>query len=222
MGEAFHSVVTFLTDKSHKLSAKALVIIGVFLLMLFIDNTFGFTFFYQNEKKLAQIEQINRILSGKEEVDSATKSYLLKLKDEVVKRESLRDKVVKHLTNLNFNTIYINDNVKQSEIHVSKFWHYVSSSWIFVIMMIAMPFAAIADKKHSLGYNLFILFLVELLLFLFGLGLSKLTSYIPIFFADRIWINYIVNVLCVTVIIALPVFLIGLKEKQNKKKVAVV
>ncbi|MDO6390446.1 hypothetical protein Q4E40_09940 [Pontibacter sp. BT731] len=132
MGESINAFISFLTDKTHKLSAKAIVVIGVVLSVLFIDNVFGFTFYYQNEKKLSQIEQINRILSNEGDNEAKYRHYLLKLKEDIVQRKSLQDKTFDFLTSLDFSTINNQSEIAQESVKVSTFWHFISSSWVFV------------------------------------------------------------------------------------------
>ena len=99
----FSSIIHFLTDKTRDLSSKALFIVFGIILLIFLDNTFSFSYYYNTSQKVTQIKEINEGIKDTT-LSVSEKKKLIKLRSDIIEHKTLKDKAYDYLTNLNFET----------------------------------------------------------------------------------------------------------------------
>lgn len=218
--EFLNSIFHFFTDRTRRLSSKAIISIIVFVLIILIDNTLSFSYYYNTEKKIEQVSNINKIL-GDTTLSKPAKKELLKLREDIINRKTWKDKTWDLVSNMNFtkdNNSIVNQTSEQTEEKVderSYLWHFISSSWLILILLVAFPFIGIFDKKTPLGQAIGILLILEPTLYGLAWILAKIFSFIPIIFNNPTF-NYILNaILCVGIFALFGIF--G-KKKTNGYK----
>lgn len=209
----FTGLVSFFTDKRHSISAKLFGIILIISTVFLINNLLGFTFYYSTNQKITQIEKIERLkrdtLLGKENF-----LFLNTMEEKLKKRENVFDKFGELFSRTEFNgakekkdsllvektptNIISGENATtnteqsaQLTITRSRLWHTITSTFVFLIILIVvpfMPFIAGDFSKESLlaviGVFTTTAFLIWLFQFLLGL--------IPLINNNAIY-NYLIN-----------------------------
>ena len=215
--ELLNSIFHFFTDKTKGLSYKATLILTTIVLIILIDNTLSFSYYYNTQRKIEQIDGLNKILSDTTLTD-LEKDKLQNLRHNLIRRTTWKDRAWKLISEIKFKSEN-EENLKeppksQKEITRSYFWHYISSGWLFLLLALMMPFIGLKDKNTSLGTTLGILVIVEPIFLGIAWIYAKVFSFIPIIFGDPIY-NYILNALmCLFSVVMFA--LIG--KLQNKKK----
>ena len=210
----FSSIIHFLTDKTRNLSSKALFIVFGLILLIVLDNTFSFSYYYNTSQKVTQIKEINEGLKDSTFSDSEKKK-LLKLRNNIIEHKTLKDKTYDYLTNLNFETSD-EETRETAELEAKRNprIHFITSAWWLVlsfgIFAIVLPFVLLTDRKD---------FLTTILGFaimggfgyLIALLMSKTLSFIPLIDNNPIY-NYILNVI-LSGIVLLILLIAGKKNK---------
>jgi uncharacterized protein YnzC (UPF0291/DUF896 family) len=210
--DAFNSFLTFLVDKTRRPSHKVLMVLSAFLLLLFINNLTGFTYYYNNRNKIEQINQISRLLHD----STLSQEEIAELKDlrrNILKYRSMLDATYNWISTVSFTNESEFSAPNQPEVNKyssrNSYWHFLSASWPWIFAMLGLPFAAIADKKSPLWQNILILIFAEMILWAIAWGYAKLLSLIPIILDNSVY-NYALNIL-ISIILGLIVYL-------NRKK----
>ncbi|MBV7270560.1 DUF4131 domain-containing protein [Winogradskyella luteola] len=219
----FSSIIHFLTDKTRNLSSKALFIVFGFILLIFLDNTFSFSYYYNTSQKVTQIKEINEGLKDST-FSVSEKKKLLKLRTELIEHKTLKDKVYDYLTNLNFETSdeEATETVETVELEAKRNSriHFITSAWWLVlsfgIILIALPFVLLTERKDIFATLLGFIFLGGFA-YLIALLLSKVFSFIPLIDNNPMY-NYILNVI-LSGIILLLMLLAGKKKKTTANTV---
>ena len=213
--ELLNSIFHFFTDKTKGLSHKAALVILSIAILIILDNTLSFSYFFNTQNKIEQVSILNQVLSDStltvEEIEE-----LKNIRKDIVFRSTWKDKTWDLVSKIEFNSIQ-KDSTDQVSITIaserSYFWHFLSSGWIFILVMIVMPFVALSDKKTSISSIVAIIFLAEPMLLLMAWIFAKLFSFIPLLLGDPFY-NYIINFFLSNVII----LIISLMNKKEKKK----
>ena len=193
------------------LSSKAITTIIVIALIVLIDNTLSFSYYYNTENKIEQISNVNKLLTDTT-LTKIENQKLLNIRKDIIDRKTWKDKTWDFISNMDFrseNSLTENPTEKEIENPLSErsyLWHFISSSWLIVILMIAFPFIGIFDKKTPFGQAIGILIILEP--FLYGMAwiLAKLFSFIPIILNNPT-LNYILNaILCLGVFALFGIF----------------
>jgi len=211
--EFFAPVFSFIVDKSNKKFQKAFLIIVIISILLFLDNVFGFTYYYNLSSKVDILSKIHSILKDNV-LDLATKSKLKILTDQIIEHKSLKDKI--------WDLIYYNDKPKGFQYVL---YQYLSSSAFLIIVMIAGIFVTYKELNDPLKYILRkptsiikTYFLVELFLFTISIVISWLFSLIPLI-AGNVNYNYLANI-CLNgfIILLIDIFYLRVKKINLKNK----
>ncbi|WP_218841546.1 hypothetical protein [Winogradskyella undariae] len=218
----FSSIIHFLTDKTRNLSSKALFIVFGVLLLIVLDNTFSFSYYYNTSQKVSQIKEINEGLKDST-FSVSEKKKLLKLRNDIIEHKTLKDKTYDYLTNLNFETPdeITTETVEKVELEDKRNprIHFITSAWWLVlsfgIIAIVLPFVLLTERKDFFTTLLGFAFMGGFA-YLIALLLSKTFSFIPLIDNNPIY-NYILNVI-LSGIVLLILLLIG--KKNNKKTTA--
>ena len=223
--EFLNSIFNFFTDKTKKFTHKTLLVFASIFGLIFIDNILGFTFFYNNEKKLEQIELTNKILTDST-LNNNEKQKLIKLRTNLIEHTNIKEISWSYLSKIEFkndekltktSSKKVEEKIKtQNQIQERNyFWHFVSSGWFFLIIMVLLPIVGITNSKDSATVN-FITTIVVIPIFL-GISwvFAKIFSFIPIIYSNPIN-NYLLNGFLCLGIVLISGFLINKNEKNKK------
>lgn len=224
----FEGFFNFLFDDKKQLSQKAAVVVLVIIAIVAVDNLLGFTYYYNTEKKIQQIEKLNVIIKDST-IDNNTKETAFKLRSEIISRENFFTKIILFLKP----TIIPKENKsseiasqpldkvesRPAEINIEKnnIWFHLSSGGFYylfaLIVIIVMPFTDVATsliQKTATGL------LTGIIVAAVGLLFYWICSLIPQI-SSKSWIwNYVVNIT-----IQLSLFILsGIfnKLKRNKSR----
>lgn len=224
--DLIQSIFNFFTNRQIKFSHKTFVVILVFVIVIFIDNTLNFSEHYNNSRKLEQIESINKILLDSSLL-SNEKKILINKRYILLTSKTWKDRTCEYIFSINFNKTdqprisdpthppITNDRLKDNTERI--YWiHFVTSNCFILILMILFPIFLIKNKKHNFLDICLVVAFFYFLLFCFSLVFAKILSYIPILF-DNVIYNYIANTVINILIIALLIYL-GRKNKTSENK----
>jgi hypothetical protein len=217
----FSSILHFLTDKSRKISTKAIVIVLSLLLLAIIDNTFSFSYFYNTSNKVNQLQKISEILKDKT-LDKTENEKILLLRKDILTHQTYKDKIYNYLTNLDFDTTEKIDEAESNQIgQRNEYIHLLTSAWWLLLpiglLILLYPYIIISERKQILNTTIGLIFLTGLS-YLVSLLLSKIFSFIPLIDNNPIY-NYILNFI-LSGLILLIITLMGNKVKKMKKTIA--
>jgi len=213
----FSSIIHFLTDKTRNLSSKALFIVFGIIVLVFLDNTFSFSYYYNTSQKITQVSEINEGLKDST-FSILERKKLIKLRTNIIEHKTIKDKAYDYLTNLNFETSESDpsktiETVKLETQRNSRI-HFITSSWwiilSFGIFAIAIPFILLTQRRDIFNTLLGFIF-IEGFAYLIALLLSKIFSFIPLIDNNPIY-NYILNVILSGIIL----FILVLAGKNKK------
>ena len=219
----FSSIIHFLTDKTRNLSSKALFIVFGFILLIFLDNTFSFSYYYNTSQKVTQIKEINEGLKDST-FSISEKKKLLKLRNDIIEHKTLKDKAYDYLTNLNFEISdqETSETIETVELEAKRNSriHFITSAWWLVlsfgIFAIAIPFVLLTERKDVFTTLVGFIFMGGFA-YLIALLLSKVFSFIPLIDNNPMY-NYILNVI-LSGILLLIMLLAGKKKKTTANTV---
>ncbi|AIN75086.1 hypothetical protein SAMN02745938_1057 [Flavobacterium psychrophilum DSM 3660] len=223
--DLLNSIFHFFTDKTKKLPHKVILFLIAVILVILLDNLLSFSFSYNNGNKIEQIEGINKIIKDTT-LSDAEKKKLFILRENIVNHLTWKDKAFDFLTSIEFK------NDIESEKPIIKpigkpatkpiiasiklktrdyFWHFISSSWLFIVLMVILPFIGLLDKKTKFWESIGIIIIVEPFLYGICWVYAKMFSFIPIILDNPIY-NYILNAaLCLT-----SILVFSLLKKKTK------
>ena len=217
-----NSVIAFITDENRRLSTKAAFVIIIIATVFIVDNLMGFSFHYQKEKEITEIEKLNGILKDHSN-DSTCMAYTAILRNEIMSRRNFAERIYSFFKNISSN----NDtaakdnpptaNAKNNDVSIkSSFWTYASSGGIyFVLTIVCLPIFFLTDRKNKLIVVAATTIATASSMFIFGMFLTWFFSLIPQI-SSKTWLwNYILNLLFqITILSALLYF--AIKKSKNK------
>lgn len=210
--DLLNSFFQFITDKTQGLSHKAILIISVIILIFLIDNTLSITYYSNNTKKIDQIAKLNEVIKDTS-LTNRQRTILFQLREDIINRKTWKDKLWDFVSSIDFKDKGNSSEISNSTNDRSNFWHFISSAWIFIFLMIIFPFVGLLDKKTTLGTTLSILLIIEPLFYGMGWLFAKLFSYIPIISNNPVY-NYLLN----SILSFILIFIIGFAINSKKKK----
>lgn len=187
------------------------------IVLIIIDNTLSFTYNYNNSRKIEQIEKLNVVVTDTT-LSSVEIMELKNLRNNIINHKTWKDQIYNKLIAIDFkskdtNTIVIKNDTKLPKKERNYWIHFVSSSWLFVIVMLITPFIGLFDKKTSFSSSMIaVVFIIPIF---YGLSwiFAKTFSFIPII-NNNPNINYIIN----SALHLLIFLFIGFIIKKNEKK----
>lgn len=214
-------ITEFFFDEDRRLSSKAALVMFIILGVLFVDNYLGFSYNYNTDRKIEQVEKINALIKDTS-VDSTTKSFALNIRSEVINRKNSVDYLlslfrgksnisIKHQDNIPIDTAKNNDPII-SPIK-NNFWFNISAGGLYYLLAIIMiPMMLLTDKHTSFSQRLATGIASTISFVLFGLFFIWILGLIPqVTRTTWIW-NYIINFTIQSTTIWLLV-LLGQKKK---------
>lgn len=214
-------ITEFLFDEHRRISSKAAVVLFIILSIIFVDNYLGFSFHYNIDKRIEQVEKVNKILSDSL-VDSTTKAFALNVRSEIMERKNAVDylfsffrgksnTVIKHQANKPPDNPKNNDPIIPSI--KNNFWFNISAGGLYYLLAILMlPVLIFTDKTTSLPQRVGTGLVAALLFFGLGWFFYWVCTFIPQI-SDTTWAwNYIVNAIIQIVLVGL---LISVSQKKK-------
>jgi len=216
--DIFSSLFNYITDGTKKLSIRSATTIASIIILLFLDNVIGFSYYYNIDKKLSIVTQINTVLKDTS-LQKGNKTYLVQLRNEIINHKSVKDKMWDFLKNSNFQT---NHTLTSSGIYYLLNIISATSFPIFITIIVVFVTVPMLLKKKGTFFDdtnstiiLKILGITALLYFVGILEVRVLLS-IPLIFGNLIY-NYCLNI----AVNFLLLFLFHISiNKFNKHKVA--
>lgn len=226
--ELFNSIFQFFTDNTKKFSHKTILVLFSIFIIIILDNVLSFSYYYNNEKKISQIQSINSIVKDTT-INDKERKMLFTLRDKIILHKTWKDNVWDFFTSIEFkNDVKPSLNVieKKKDIAIIKepnkvernyYLHFITSSWFFLLVILIVPFVGFSDKNTSFLTALMIILFFVIPLFLFlGWIFAKIFSFIPIILNNPIN-NYILNFILSFLLIILFGFLISRTNNSKKK-----
>ena len=190
------NILNFITDSKKRLSKRATIFILTIASILIFDNIIGFSYYYNSNRKLEQLDVISKLLE-KQTLSENSKSELKKIELETINRQDFIDYSLSFLlsmssTNNNKSQIITNTETKTIRNNI---WFLISSSGIYILVTILIvPVLLLTDRKTS-----FLKLLASVIMFSIVMFFTSAFNYwlfgeiIPDeLFGSWIW-NYIVN-----------------------------
>jgi hypothetical protein len=227
--DLFDSIFKFFTDSNKKFSHKTILVLFSIFIIIVLDNVLSFSYYYNNEKKISQIESINNIVKDSS-ITIKEKNSLIFLRNNIISHKTWKDNIWDFFTTIEFkddlkSSTEVNNSSKK-DIEIKKinntvrnyYIHFITSSWIFLLVILIFSIVGFSDKNTSfLTALMIILFFITPFSLFLGWIFAKIFSFIPIIQNNPIY-NYILNFVLSFVIILIFGFLINrIKKKDNIK-----
>ena len=219
MNQTIDKITEFLFDENRRLSSKAAVVVFTIIALLIIDNVLGFSYYYNTDKKVEQIQKLNIIIKDPT-LDNTTKTFALHLRSEIIDRQNVLNQIFYFSINFKwfrFKQNPINsskeiDNTSESIVK-NNFWFHITAGGFYYLIAISMlPGIVFFDKKTSLTQRIATGIFATILFFGLGLFFYWLFNFIPqVSSSTWIW-NYLLNLILQFLLIAL---LIQTAKKKN-------
>lgn len=218
MGKIIDKIYKYFSDESVPLSRKLKIIILVLLVIVLVDNHYGFTHTIINSYK---VDYITKLESAKKQFSDDT--LFVKKIDGLIKAEHKRKGVVEKFYPLLQEKV--NDNQKGSRERLyykilnerDPFIHTLSGAYIPFVLMIASLLAILISIFSPMKRSFDIFFWAVIILLLSGaityhvsLSWAKID---PIF--GQVWINYIIQFIVNIIFLILLHKLIEIYERDN-------
>jgi hypothetical protein len=142
-------ILNFITDSNRRLSSKAAIGILALISVVVIDNVTGFSYYYNKNRQLEQLESIKILLSDST-LTTETRQKLVVLESHVLDRKSIMDYSLSFFKNISLtsskpsqNTINNNGKIIRNNI-----WFLLSTSGVYILTTIfVVPVLFITDRK---------------------------------------------------------------------------
>jgi hypothetical protein len=213
------TLTKFLLDENRRLPFKVAIVVSIFVGIILIDNVLGFSYYYNTEKKIEQVEKLNSLLNDSL-TDKASKTFALKLRKEVMENEnwikqsfSLFTNILEQNKSQELNPQISNNN--EIRLEKNNFWFTLSSSGsLYLALVVAIPLIIFTDKKTSIIQRLSTSLLVFLIFIMLALFFNWICSFIPQI-SNTTWLwNYILN----SMIQMIQIFFIWIIVKTGNTK----
>ena len=216
--DVFSRFFDYLIDSSKKITYKAATTFAFITLLFLIDNTLGFSYYYNISNKVNILEKLNITIKDSS-LTMKDKSLLKDVRSNLINHQSLKDCIWNFFTTPNS---ILSENKSQY------LFHYLSSTFFVLAMMIAVFFIGLKAFFNSFSimsqifkadpFEILIKLIgVEVGLYLIALLESKVLSYLPLIFNNVIY-NYIANILINIVLLIFVGVIIPDKKTAPTKK----
>lgn len=212
--EIVNKILDFIFDSSRKLSHKAITIMIIVIAVLVIDNIYSITYYYNLNKKIETIKNLNPLISDTT-VTPKEKEVFLRLRLDVINHTTIKEK----LFNLSNSIIYSDNQVSPGERGLL-FFHYFSVNliifliWFIIDMIVVKSFFKDVNfktsKKSAIVVMAILAIFVNIILYYITLLVFKASSYVPIIDGKE-YINYIIYTA-----LNLILFILGCYDKDTK------
>lgn len=115
MLDAFKHILNFFLGKDYSVGSKFLMFVLIVLVLLFLNNLFGFTFYYESNQKISLIRDIEELKKANSD-NPILKEFLKKQENEVVGRKNMIDEFFSLFSKEDFKSDEESDNLIMNEI----------------------------------------------------------------------------------------------------------
>ncbi len=213
------SITNIFIQKNINLSRKISFAIIILILLFLINDYMGFTYYKNIESKASSIEKLNVIINDST-TDSISKVYLIKMRKDVLYRKTFLETASEYLRGLEF---YSNNNpnrqieqIEQKDSYKNSFWFLISTTSIFVSIIVAIFAAFLFDKSDSLALfqRIGILIGLSVAFLVYGLLIFIICSAIPLIDESNYVYNYIINFIIQILSVGIPVYFTERKKAK--------
>jgi hypothetical protein len=199
--EFINAILNFLSDNNKNFISKALLIILGLALIILIDNITGFSFHYNTEKKIEEIERLNVL--EKNVTDSVMKTYIINTRNTIINKRNFQDYLSSSFnrtatinTTINTDEQTINDTNKSSNIK-SNYIFYLSAGGLYFLLAIlgSMLSIILGDNKIHISQRIATAIMLLVIIPIFGILLILLSELIPKLSPTTWFWNYLVNLI---------------------------
>jgi len=146
----FHeNILGFITDNSKRLSTRATVVILTLTCILLLDNIFGVSFYYNNQRQLDQLKSVSVLLKDTS-LTSETRTKLIELERQTLDRKTIIDYSLSFLQNISFTSSKTSQNTTNNNANPIRndFWFLISASGLYILVTVfVVPVLLLTDKK---------------------------------------------------------------------------
>lgn len=188
MNENFGTLLNFIFDSTKSWSIRAARVIVIITFAFLADLIFSFSYYYQNGKKLEQIERIFTLRESYKSYPNKVKE-LNRIETEIFSKEHYTEFVNRNIRNLSNNST--NDNTNKVEKR-ELLWMILSSNTFLVILLPILFGVIIFSGKKDKTFNMIIGFFASVIMILTLIVVVTWISYqIPLHHNPKL--SYILN-----------------------------
>lgn len=219
MGKLFDKIYNYFSDEKIPLSRKLKIIILGMLVVVLVDNHYGFTHTIISSYK---VDYITKLESAKKQFSDDT--LFVKKINGLIKAEHKRKGVVEKFYSLLQEKVNDNQEVKSEYLYNkiinerNPLFHTLTGAYIPLVLMMA-AFVAILISIFSPMKRSFDIFFWAVIILLLS---ATITYHVSLFWAKidpifgQIWINYIIQLFVNFIILILLLKLIEVYERESK------
>jgi hypothetical protein len=202
MSEILKFFLDFFNPNNETKGSDRFILLVILILCLFVLNTiFNFTTQYRfanNLENIRNIEQLNRY-----NLEESTKAFLDDQRERIIREENFNEADLYEMPK----TVLLEYlNYKKF-----RFWHYITSSWLFVVILLYVPVSLFKRNTILPGTfflsRLFTITIIFLLTYVLSLLYAWVLEFIPIISLNYLWINYIINFFSIFIVFGFMYFL---------------
>jgi hypothetical protein len=145
MKEFYAILLSFITNKNHRLTTRALGFAAIILSLMLLNNFFGVSLYFTNGKKLEQLTTLSTLLKDTA-LSKETHAKLLVMEKELFERQTLVGTGWHFLTGL-FTSNNVGTAPKSEMRPPNNLLFFISSSFIFIIGVLVMIAVIFIDQK---------------------------------------------------------------------------
>jgi hypothetical protein len=199
MWDVFHSVFKFFTDHNVKFSNRFTVAMLIVFVIIFLNNIFGVTYYYNASKKVDSIRETT-ILLRDSSLSAAAKEKVQQIQKRVINRKNWIEQIVVYAKSLQLNRTSVNPT--SDKIRRDPVIHYITANLFILLLMLALPFGFLNDKDFTTREALTSIIITEAIFIGFSVFWSWLLYFIPVIYGKPI-INYSLHFLINGIVIAI-------------------
>ncbi len=229
MIDSFTKSFEYLTDKSVKWTTKMMNFIVFFIIIVFLNNSLKFVSSYRLNNKLEQLQKIHSILSDSL-VSKDEKIFLTEERQNIIHQTTFLEIICNYYSSLSYSD-FLNIFKRQKTAPVTKpanknspnisekpirnfYWHFIFSNIGLILLSLVVPYAVYKDPKNdSISLMIFTTLVVWVFFLIIGLIFAFLFGLIPVF--EKVWINYVLDLILHLSVIGFSAYLIDKKTSKT-------
>jgi len=216
----FESFIQFIISQQVKTFHKIGTFLFILVILFLVNNIIGFTYYYNNQEKLTQLEQISR-LKNNPNLSEESKSSINQIETDLNKRQNVLELATTFISSIKLTEAQpkpkedtVTNNEDKDAPTRNNLLLFFTSSWYLIYICIYISVMILVKSKKEIIAKLKLI-----ILFIITLSVGSLLSYylmtlIPRF-GDNWTYNYILSAVYIPIIISIPYLISKFKEKRN-------
>lgn len=200
MEKIITEIISFFKNESVNKISKMFIATVIFFSILFIDNISGFSYYYNIDNKLTQLEKVSKLLEN-DKLDPKARHKIIAIQNDILDHKTIKDKVFETWSKISFtdsNSEILNKLDSSVQIRNSTV-EFFSLNYFFVLLFVFLPmFWLLKPLVQNFWKNILIIIAVEIFLGILMFSLFLISSLIPTIYNEPIY-NYILNFLIITI-----------------------